>query len=240
MMSPRGSASLALLAPASIYVRLCHGSNRLSSCCIPAWIMRRLVPNRVPFLAAAQFINNGTLFPFYHKAYWMGLYSNADEYPKYLWYDRRFKGPGSGGYGNWGSGAQRKQYCAVGNASMTIRATGAWGWNDQNCSFTFPFICRVRSEFLRAWAASAVGCLLPAGLRWTDTIICKCMRAKRRNQPTHLHQQNAMFKCCQPTDGTPPHVCGQCTWQAPALSDAFCPPLMMPIRRLQHQASAKA
>ncbi len=78
----------------------------------------------------------------------MGLYSVADEHPRYMWYDRRFKNPGSGGYSSWGAGSRKQSYCVVGNFSMQIAATGAWGWNDQNCTFTYPFICRVRSEWL--------------------------------------------------------------------------------------------
>jgi hypothetical protein len=92
-----------------------------------------------------QFVSNGTLLPVFHKAYWMGLYSNADEFPRYMWYDKRFKNPGSGGFSNWGSGAQKQRFCVVGNYSTYIRSTSSLGWGDTNCSFTFPFICRVQS-----------------------------------------------------------------------------------------------
>lgn len=119
----------------------------------------RNAANLVSYGSAAEqkevemaFINNGTLLPFFHKAYWMGLYTTADDYPEYKWYDRRFKGPTSGGYGSWGSAQpDNKLNCVAGNFSQSNRAQGIWGWNDQNCRNTFPFICRARSEW--RWAA---------------------------------------------------------------------------------------
>ncbi len=93
------------------------------------------------------FIGNGTLLPFFHRSYWMGLYTTADDFPAYKWYDTRFKGPSAGGYGNWGgSQPDIKSNCVAANFTQLNRASGAWGWNDQNCRNTFPVICRVRSE----------------------------------------------------------------------------------------------
>jgi hypothetical protein len=116
----------------------------------------RNAANPVSYGSAAEqkevemaFINNGTLLPFFHRSYWMGLFTTADDYPAFRWLDKRFKGPSAGGYGSWGpSQPDARQTCAVANFTQSNRAQGTWGWNDQNCRNTFPVICRARGGWL--------------------------------------------------------------------------------------------
>jgi hypothetical protein len=99
------------------------------------------------------FISNYWLNIPYEREYWTGLVFMPGTSPRvYNWTD---KGDNLGvqAYQNWGQGEPNNQAgnenCGVANYSMrTAQQTG--GWQDMPCSRKFPFICRIKREWLAA------------------------------------------------------------------------------------------
>jgi hypothetical protein len=55
------------------------------------------------FSTEQYFIDEGYLFPLYHRAYWMGLQSTEETWPTFTWIDLLIPGPYPADYQNWGT-----------------------------------------------------------------------------------------------------------------------------------------
>jgi hypothetical protein len=94
------------------------------------------------------YVQAGLFLPDFHKVYWMGLDSNAKDWPKFRWMDRAVPGPNDNTYLHWGKllpdgvpEPNSKGYCAV--ANFTTAYGGAAGWCDTDCSKTRAvFMCK--------------------------------------------------------------------------------------------------
>jgi hypothetical protein len=107
----------------------------------------------------------GVLFPKYHMAYWTGLQADPTTFPPtWSWADPTVGPPAAPNYVNWGtyepgSVAEPKvltgsENCGAANWSMTVNATGAWGWAALQCRTRLVSICRV----IRGWRGWMAGC----------------------------------------------------------------------------------
>jgi hypothetical protein len=101
------------------------------------------------------YIEQGLLFPFWHRYYWMGLQSNRKSYPKFSWSDPLTPSlETSGAYKHWGLympgnfyepyAANPPEYCAGGNFTQIYQA--AAGWADTSCDDIHIYICQIRRE----------------------------------------------------------------------------------------------
>ncbi len=116
------------------------------------------------------FLSTGYLLPGHHKAYWMGLTTTNDEWPKFSWTDRNVAGP-QDYYLHWGSSKaggisspepnnqQFPENCATAVAAAAYGFPSAWGWADTHCSAQAAVVCRR----LREWRAPALPAALLAG-----------------------------------------------------------------------------
>jgi hypothetical protein len=99
------------------------------------------------------YISNFWLLPAWHKAYWIGLYSESPRtWPVFQWLDGA-PAPTNTTYRHWGmltpqslqepnNFGRKPELCAVANASQAFDSPTAWGWADQNCLLKFPFMCK--------------------------------------------------------------------------------------------------
>jgi hypothetical protein len=103
------------------------------------------------------FQDQGYLFPYYHKNYWLG--AMASPWPTFVWMDPTTLAPSTDTYQNWGMYVDSKgsfnepnnregsEFCAVANFTESIGAT--WGWADSACTGrAWPFICMTKREHL--------------------------------------------------------------------------------------------
>jgi hypothetical protein len=117
----------------------------------------------------AFYINNGYMFPSFHKFYWMGLRAasslrpsdlmalSGNTWPSFSYIDGS-PSPGGGVFAHWGryqplnypepDNRFAPELCAGGNATEAFGTPRAWGWADTRCNGTFPFICRLQRECL--------------------------------------------------------------------------------------------
>ncbi len=113
------------------------------------------------------YINNGFMFPTYHRFYWMGLRAGnsirpadllapfGNMWPNFTYIDGA-PAPGNGVYDHWGryqplnypepDNRFSPELCAGGNASQSYGTPKAWGWADTRCNGSFPFICKLQRE----------------------------------------------------------------------------------------------
>ncbi len=158
------------------------------------------MPPHAPPHAAVQaevesfYINNGYMFPSFHKFYWMGLRAanslkpadllslSDNTWPSFSYIDGS-PSPGGPVYEAWGrfqplnfpepDNRFAPELCAGGNASEAFGAPKAWGWADTRCNNTSPFICRLQRE-CQLCAHSAQVCVnLPARFLSKPEVACK-------------------------------------------------------------------
>lgn len=124
------------------------------------------------------------LNPLWFPKYWLGL-STVDDWPYYSWDDGVTPGPDyptSGKYyRHWGSfqgtAAEPNEagLCAVADYLEGYSTTNvnqsppsltdtnlAWGWNDQHCNMSFPYICQYPPQRESPGTAPAHAVLVPA------------------------------------------------------------------------------
>jgi hypothetical protein len=99
----------------------------------------------------------GSMFPAYHKFYWMGLKYNEELSLQgervYRWIDQLIPGPSR--YKHWsltvlqdGNVLQEpnniagNEDCGGGNVTQQFGSPVAYGWGDESCDKRFAFMCR--------------------------------------------------------------------------------------------------
>jgi hypothetical protein len=55
------------------------------------------------FATEQYYVDEGYLFPLYHKVYWLGLQSTDETWPTFTWTDLLLPGPNPADYQNWGT-----------------------------------------------------------------------------------------------------------------------------------------
>ena len=98
------------------------------------------------------------MFPAFHKFYWMGLKYNdkqsaMQQTTVFSWVDQLITGPAK--YKHWGQAVlgdgsvqaepnnmAGDELCGGGNVSEKYGQPSAYGWGDETCSLSFPFMCR--------------------------------------------------------------------------------------------------
>jgi hypothetical protein len=111
----------------------------------------------------SAFQNLGVFFPLYHTQYWLGLFSTADTWPRFTWFDFNAPPPDEpGAYAHWGTVKQgmikepnnltTSELCAVANYSQSY--SFVYGWSDANCSLLLPAMCKVPTPGMYAYVSN--------------------------------------------------------------------------------------
>ena len=127
----------------------------------------------------SYYMNNGYMFPTFHRFYWMGLsaangmkpadlISQQNKWPNFSYIDGAPR-PGGSAYEAWGryqplnfpepDNRFSPELCAGGNATEAFGTPKVWGWADTRCNSSFPFICKLQ----RKWRGASAGCTCTAG-----------------------------------------------------------------------------
>jgi hypothetical protein len=105
------------------------------------------------------YINNGYLFPKYHRFYWIGLTTPTADPQEWRWIDPTGPKISSTAYQHWGQGAvdnppdmggepnnyMKDEKCAGANFTQTYGE--AWGWSDAQCGGQAVFMCKLVGEW---------------------------------------------------------------------------------------------
>ncbi len=164
------------------------------------------------------------LNPLWFPKYWLGL-STVDDWPYYSWDDGVSPGPdyptSSKYYRHWGSfqgtAAEPNEagLCAVADylegysitkANQSPPSLGdttlAWGWNDQHCNMSFPYICQYPPQ--REWPGTVPAHTLRLRLHGQPLVIgschhvraCGCEQMQPAAKQVGSRTQGAAALCC--------------------------------------------